>query len=207
MSRACLLISFRHIVPAPEPIFQLELEQFFVLWRLGPEPAKKTTNTFSSPLFEEDVFTYPKTMKFGFWRNSTSKCTGTRRSRNAAVSACGIWTWSINNFQYVLLFKSVCAKSASSSSKPLDLMQVEEPFTLVIRRVYFVWAQLFKTSAHIPHSMTPKKDHSLWSQTCVPCGGTGLLLSKASRSRMRFIVLSPLVLKLLALKYSEIFAV
>ena len=66
-----------------------------------------------------------------------------------------------NNFQYVLLFKSVCAKSASSSSKPLDLMQVEEPFTLVIRRVYFVWAQLFKTSAHIPHSMTPKKDHSL----------------------------------------------
>lgn len=36
---------------------------------------------------------------------------------------------SINNFQYVLLFKSVCAKSASSSSKPLDLMQVEEPFT------------------------------------------------------------------------------
>lgn len=52
-------MSFHHIVPAPEPIFQLELEQFFVLWRLGPEPAKKATNTFSSPLFEEDVFTYP----------------------------------------------------------------------------------------------------------------------------------------------------
>ena len=36
---------------------------------------------------------YPKTMKFGFWGNSMSKWTGTRRSRNAAVLACGIWIW------------------------------------------------------------------------------------------------------------------
>ena len=157
MSRACLLISFRHIVPAPEPIFQLELEQFFVLWRLGPEPAKKTTNTFSSPLFEEDVFTYPKTMKFGFWRNSTSKCTGTRRSRNAAVSACGIWTWSINNFQYVLLFKSVCstfqdicAYSPFNDSKEISLLVIPNLRAMRWDGTAFIQGKQIKNAFHCP---------------------------------------------------------
>ena len=113
----------------------------------------------------------------------------------------------LNNFQDVLLFKSVCAKSAGSSSKHLDLCRLKNPLhplTLVIRSVFLCVGSTFQDICAYSR-FNDSKERSL---PVIPnWRSTGLLSSKASRSRMPFTVLSPLVLKLLALKYSEVFAV